>query len=202
MNSIDAEFVTSAVRRSGYPAGTLPEVAFAGRSNVGKSSVINTVLGRKRLARTSGTPGRTQQINFFLVRRAAHFVDLPGYGFARVPRAVKEQWGPMVEEYLQTRQNLKLVVVILDIRRDTSPEDRTLIDWLVHYGIPHRFVLTKADKLSKSAAAARRRDLAKPLQVPADELILFSARTGQGRSELLAAFSDIVPFPRNPGETP
>ncbi|MDD5475182.1 MAG: ribosome biogenesis GTP-binding protein YihA/YsxC [Syntrophales bacterium] len=187
MRNFIAEFVKSATRFSHYPDGTYPDVAFAGRSNVGKSSLINTLLGRKRLARTSGTPGRTQQINFFLVGKEFYFVDLPGYGFARVPLAVKKEWGPMVEEYLRGRKNLRMVIVILDIRREPSTEDLNLIDWLAHYGIPRIFVLTKTDKLSKSAAMIRRKEIGDILQVAPEKLYFFSAKTGQGREELRKA---------------
>jgi len=112
-----AEFIKSATNVAHYPEGSYPDVAFAGRSNVGKSSLINTLIQRKRLARTSNTPGRTQHINFFCVNDNLFFVDLPGYGFAKVPRALKTSWGPMVEEYLSRRRNLRLVILILDVRR-------------------------------------------------------------------------------------
>ena len=184
MNYVNAQFVKSATRFAHYPEGNLADVAFAGRSNVGKSSLINTLLGRKRLARTSNTPGRTQHINFFIVDEAFYFVDLPGYGFAKVPLAVKKQWGPMVDEYLQGRKSLRLVILILDIRRDISPEDRTLMEWLSHYQIPHLFLFTKVDKLSKNALANRRRELGAQLNTSPEELFLFSSKTGRGREDL------------------
>jgi len=149
MKIVSVEFIKSATAPSGYPQGNLPEVAFVGRSNVGKSSLINTLVQRKRLARTSNTPGRTQIINFFAINQGLMFVDLPGYGFARVPEAVKREWGPMIETYLRERQCLQLVVFILDIRREPSEEDLALKAWLDYYGRKTLFVLTKSDKLSR-----------------------------------------------------
>jgi GTP-binding protein len=131
-----AEFITSAVKPSQYPPAEMPEIAFAGRSNVGKSSLINTLVNRKRLVKTSNTPGRTQLINFFSVNGVLTFVDLPGYGYARVPLPVKKTWGPMVETYLKGRENLKGVVLLMDIRRLPQQEEKTLIDWLQQLHIP------------------------------------------------------------------
>ncbi len=130
MKILSAEFVLSAKEPAHYPPAVLPEIAFAGRSNVGKSSLINTLLNRKGLARTSNTPGRTQEINFFRVNDRFAFIDLPGYGYAKVPESIRKQWGPMVETYLRERDTLRLVVLILDVRRDPSEEDLQLIDWL------------------------------------------------------------------------
>lgn len=184
MKIISAEFIKSATDPSHYTEDALPEIAFAGRSNVGKSSLINILLARKKLARTSNTPGRTQLINFFLVNNEISFVDLPGYGYAKVPIAVKKSWGPMVEKYLKTRKNLCMVVVILDIRRDPTKDDLSLISWLYAYDIKPVFVLTKADKLSKNRVAMRRRAIREILEVTDDNLITFSARTREGRDTL------------------
>ena len=134
-----AEFVTSAVKPSQYPLAILPEIAFAGRSNVGKSSLINTLVNRKRLVKTSSTPGRTQLINFFIINGSIGFVDLPGYGYAKVPKSVKKNWGPMIETYLSERKTLKGVVLIIDIRRIPRAEELNLIDWLDYYKIPKIF---------------------------------------------------------------
>lgn len=175
-----AEFVKSAIDPSQYPEDMLPEVAFVGRSNVGKSSLINTLVNRKRLAKTSNTPGRTQLINFFLVNDKVLFVDLPGYGYAKVPLEVKKQWGPMVERYLKTRKNLRMVVMILDIRRDPTEDDLSLLRWLYNYGIKPVFVLTKSDKLSKNRITMRRRAIGEILEVSTDALVTFSARTREG----------------------
>jgi len=184
MKIISAEFIKSATDPSHYPEETLPEIAFAGRSNVGKSSLINTLLQRKKLARTSNTPGRTQLINFFLVNDDLFFVDLPGYGYAKVPLEIKKKWGPMVERYLKTRKNLRMVVLILDIRRDPTKDDLSLTSWLYNYGIRPVFVLTKSDKLSKNRVAIRRRAIGEILEVSDDALVTFSARTREGRENI------------------
>ena len=176
-----AEFVTSAVKISQYPPEDLPEVAFAGRSNVGKSSLINTLVNRKRLVKTSSTPGRTQLINFFDINGNLTFVDLPGYGYARVPAAVRKKWGPMIETYLSTRQSLKGVVIIMDIRRLPREEEHNLIHWLAHYSIASLLVLTKTDKLSKSRLIKQQAAIVKALAVAKEDVILFSAKTRRGR---------------------
>jgi GTP-binding protein len=170
MNVKSAAFVTSAVKPSQYPSPSLPEIAFAGRSNVGKSSLINTLLGRKKLVKTSSTPGRTQTINFFLINESIFFTDLPGYGYAKVPVAVKKKWGPMVEAYLQIRDGLRAVVVILDIRRLPNQADHDLLMWLAHYNIPRIVVLTKADKLKKGKQVLQRSRIAEELSVEPSSL--------------------------------
>jgi GTP-binding protein len=185
MKVVSAEFVKSAETPSQYPPGDMPEVAFVGRSNVGKSSLINCILQRKKLAHTSNTPGRTQLINFFLVNKSSLFVDLPGYGYAKVPGTIRKKWGPMIETYLQTRESLRLVVMILDIRRDPAQDDLSLIEWFGHYGIPVFFVLTKADKLSKSNRMQRQAAIRKQLELsPGQEPLLFSAKSGEGADTL------------------
>ena len=176
-----AEFVTSAVKEAQYPPGVLPEIAFAGRSNVGKSSLINTLVNRKRLVKTSSTPGRTQLINFFDINQRLTFVDLPGYGYARVPAAVRKKWGPMIETYLSTRQTLKGVVIIMDIRRLPREEEQNLIHWLAHYSIASILVLTKTDKLSKTKLIKRQAAIVEALAVEGEDAILFSAKTRRGR---------------------
>ena len=179
-----AEFIQSATRPSEYPRGNFPEVAFAGKSNVGKSSLINALLNRKNLAKTSSSPGRTQSINFFRVNGKISFVDLPGYGYACVPLALRRAWKPMVESYLQIRKELRLVVVILDARREVSPEDMDLMDWLDHHRIPFLLVLTKADKLSSLDRARKRRSLQENPPFAGTEVLFFSALTGEGKAEL------------------
>jgi GTP-binding protein len=184
MKVFSAEFVKSATKPSEYPPGNLPEVAIAGKSNVGKSSLINTLVNRKNLARTSSQPGRTQTINFFRVNDEISLADLPGYGFAKAPLEVRKAWKPMVESYLQTRQAIRLVILILDSRRGLGPEDSTLLDWLDYHGIPTLIVLTKADKLSQFERARQKKNLsANPLLTQKPSLF-FSATTGEGKSEL------------------
>jgi GTP-binding protein len=185
MKVLSAEFVLSAKEPAHYPPALLPEVAFAGRSNVGKSSLINTLVKRKGLARTSNTPGRTQEINFFAINNRVAFIDLPGYGYAKVPEKVRSHWGPMIETYLRERETLRLVVLILDVRRDPSIEDRQLIDWLQCYQIPLVIVLTKIDKVSRNQRAERQRRIGGDLDLPsAIPFLSFSAKTGEGKDLL------------------
>ncbi|MCL5807402.1 MAG: ribosome biogenesis GTP-binding protein YihA/YsxC [Deltaproteobacteria bacterium] len=185
MKVLSAEFVLSAKSPAHYPPAVLPEIAFAGRSNVGKSSLINTLLKRKGLARTSNTPGRTQEINFFTVNRRLAFIDLPGYGYAKVPEAIRQQWGPMIETYLSERETLRLVILILDIRRDPTEQDRQLIGWLEFYRLPFLIALTKIDKVSRSELGRRQRRIGEDLGLsPAAPLISFSAKTGVGKDLL------------------
>lgn len=190
---LSAEFITSAVNPPHYPLAEMPEIAFAGRSNVGKSSLINTLVNRKRLVKTSRTPGRTQLINFFDINRAFSFVDLPGYGYARVPAAVKKNWGPMVTTYLSTRKTLNGVVLLLDIRRVPGPEEGNFIDWLDQYHRAAILVLTKADKLSKTKQIRQQRVVADALGVNQEALIRFSTKTRQGKEALWRAILGLLP---------
>jgi GTP-binding protein len=179
-----AEFIKSAARASHYPPARLPEIVFAGRSNVGKSSLINSLVNRKRLAKTSSTPGRTQLINFFEINAELVFVDIPGFGYAKVPAAIRRSWAPMIETYLTTRQTLKGLVLILDSRRTPGPEESALVDWLNRRHIATVLALTKIDKLSRSRQLICARSAAAALQVPQGDIILFSAKTRQGREEV------------------
>ena len=185
-------FVTSAVKPSQYPVALLPEAAFAGRSNVGKSSLINTLVNRKRLVKTSATPGRTQLINFFTVNDRVSLVDLPGYGYARVPASVRRTWGPMIETYLKGRETLKAVVLIMDVRRIPGIEEQNFIDWLELYHRTPILVLTKADKLSKSAQKKQRQAIGAAIGVDEAALILFSAKTRLGKPEVWSAIERAV----------
>lgn len=182
---MDAAFLKSAFQKEQYPPPDRSEVAFAGRSNVGKSSLLNSMVNRKNLARTSSTPGRTQALNFFRVNDRFTFVDLPGYGYARVSLEVKRSWRGMVQTYLMNRPNLKAVVVIVDIRRDLQEDDRSLMEWLKQerkHVIP---VLTKVDKLTRRERVSRVRKLESDLSgIVPQKPILFSAKTGKGRKEL------------------
>jgi GTP-binding protein len=192
MHILSAEFIKSAVKPSQYPPPELPEIAFSGRSNVGKSSLINTIVNRKRLVKTSSTPGRTQLINFFTINDAFSFVDLPGYGYAKVPAAVKKKWGPMIETYLSTRATLKGVVLILDLRRTPGPEERSFIDWLDLYGLGKILVATKADKLSKTKQKVQLRIIQESLGVAKTDLILFSAKTRLGKETVWEAIEAVL----------
>jgi GTP-binding protein len=182
---MDVSFIKSAFRESHYPPPDRPEIAFAGRSNVGKSSLINVLVNRKGIARTSSRPGRTQSINFFQLGSRLYFVDLPGYGYARVPMKVKKSWQHMVETYLRRRSNLKGVVVILDIRRDPTPGDLDLLNWLKHYQITAVLVLTKADKVARNQARTRADMIESQFkEVSAISPTVFSAKTRKGREEI------------------
>jgi GTP-binding protein len=181
-----ADFVKSATEPGHYPQDRLPEIAFAGRSNVGKSSLINCILRRRKLVRTSKTPGQTRTINFFKINGSFYFVDLPGYGFAKVPVSVRSQWGPMVESYLTNRENLKGVVQIIDARHPPTPDDLMLWNWLRSIRISAVAVLTKADKIKRGNWNLHVRQAASSLEIPPDGIILFSATTELGRDALLA----------------
>jgi len=182
MKILTAEFVKSAYERQHWTTDGLPEVAFLGRSNVGKSSLINSLLGRRALARTSNTPGRTQSINFFLVNEEFYFVDLPGYGYARVSKSMRSEWGEMAEEYLSRRETLALCVQLVDSRHAPTSLDKQLNEWLVFNQKPHIIAATKADKLSSNK-------LRKSLSLIENELpesvaIAYSSETGKGRDIL------------------
>ena len=187
-----AEFVTSAARPQQYPSENLPEFAFAGRSNVGKSSLINTLVSRKKLVLTSSTPGKTRLINFFCVNNAFMFVDLPGYGYSRGSEAERRKWKPMIEQYLSGRENLKGVVVLLDIRRIPSSEDLQLLGWLERHEITSILVVTKSDKLSKSSQAKQLQLIAGTLRVDPDDWVLFSSKSRQGRDALWKAITELA----------
>ncbi|MBM4273562.1 MAG: YihA family ribosome biogenesis GTP-binding protein [Deltaproteobacteria bacterium] len=184
-----AEFLLSVHRTEQLPRGDLPEVAFLGRSNVGKSSLINTLLGRKKLVRTSSTPGCTRGLNFFLINGRWHFVDLPGYGYARAPAEVKAGWGRLIMDYLETREGLAAVVFLQDGRRDPGPEELFLWERLKSRGRAVIPVLTKADKLKKGERSRRLQDVAaalRPHGPEAQEFLWFSAATREGRAKLWA----------------
>ena len=170
---------------SKLPDTGMPEVAFAGKSNVGKSSLINGLMNRKALARTSGQPGKTQTINFYKVNREMYLVDLPGYGYARVSQAEKEKWGKMIEKYLHTSKNLKAVFLLIDIRHEPSANDRQMYEWLLHNGYDPIIIATKLDKLKKSQVQKHLKMVRDGLQVKkGTEVIAYSAQTKQGRDEI------------------
>lgn len=183
MRIVTADFHTAAEDAKGYPTGRLTEIAFAGRSNVGKSSAINTLLGRRNLVRTSKTPGHTRKLNFYLINNRFIFVDLPGYGFARVPRVMQMKWGPMVENYLRKRDELAAVVVIVDARRAPTDSDMGLIDFLKSQLIPVIVAATKADKISRGRMTSHRKLIVESVGESAP-VVLFSSQNGQGKKEL------------------
>ena len=187
-----SEFITSAVKPSQYPPADLPEIAFAGRSNVGKSSLINKLVNRRRLVKTSGTPGRTQLINFFLINQRFRFVDLPGYGYAKVPAGVRRQWGAMIETYLTRRPCLRGLVLIVDIRRTPGRQEDDLLHWLDHHGIACRVVATKADKLSRNKQIRPLRAVAARLGIANEALTLFSAKSGLGLAAVWGQIDDML----------
>ena len=191
MKVLSAQFMKAAERQKDYPTGGLPEVAFAGRSNVGKSSMINTLLGRRNLVRTSKTPGLTRMLNFYLINDRFIFVDLPGYGYARVPLQVKKKWGPMVETYLNTRKELTGVVVIMDARRPPTESDMVLMDYL--RSLDRRVIVaaTKSDKLSRKLMASNLDAIKENLgeDVP---IVLFSSLDGHGKKELWNEIKSLI----------
>jgi GTP-binding protein len=178
-----ARFVKSATRREEFPRDLRPEIAFCGRSNIGKSSLLNTLTNARGLARTSSTPGRTQTVNFFLIDERMYFVDLPGYGYAKAPRAVKETFGGMIESYLLDREQLKLAVILVDCRMPPTISDTMMKQWMDHHHIPNAVVLTKTDKISRNQL---NQALHKSVQrLNTKEIVPFSAVTGSGKDELL-----------------
>jgi GTP-binding protein len=188
----DVTFVKSAVKPAQYPEYDYPEIAFAGRSNVGKSSLINTLIQRKNMVKTSSRPGCTQLINFFLINDGLSFVDLPGYGYAKVSKKVRAQWQPMVETYLSTRESLLGLVLLIDIRRDARREEFEMADYLASKGIPFLVVLTKADKLSKTQQGKRLAAICSQLGRDRNGVILFSAKTRQGRQTILDEIDNLM----------
>lgn len=183
MKILTAEFVTSAGMSEQFPSDGRPQVAFAGRSNVGKSSLINALLNRRNLVKVSSTPGKTQTINFFIINNRFYFVDLPGYGYAKVPRAVAENWAPLIEEYIKNTAELKGVVVLIDSRRGPDYRDKRLGEWLGFHRIPAIYALTKADKLTQSEAKMALREAAAILGSDRP-IVLTSAERRSGLKEL------------------
>ena len=185
MKITSAEFLKSALKESDWPPDQTPEIAFLGRSNVGKSSLINSLLGVSGLARTSSTPGRTQLLNFFLINRRFRFVDLPGYGYARAPRELKAEWSTAAAEYLAKREQLVLSIHIVDSRHEPSKHDLQLHEWLQHNHKPHLIVITKSDKLSKNELAQSVKRANQIFQ--GTDLITYSSTKRHGREQLWSA---------------
>ncbi|MFU1798313.1 ribosome biogenesis GTP-binding protein YihA/YsxC [Paenibacillus azoreducens] len=187
MKVTQAEFVISAVGPDQYPVDALPEIALAGRSNVGKSSLINRMINRKNLARTSSTPGKTQHLNYYRINEELYFVDLPGYGYAKVSKSQRQVWGKMIEKYLMEREELKLVLLVVDLRHPPTKDDELMYDWLKHYDIPICVVATKADKIPKSRWQKHAKQMKEGLLMrKTDTFVMFSSETGLGKDDLWA----------------
>lgn len=193
MNVHQAEIVISAVSQAQYPDTQLPEIALAGRSNVGKSSFINTLVNRKNLARTSGKPGKTQTLNFYLIEQALYFVDVPGYGYAKVSKTERAKWGKMIETYLTNRPQLKAVVSLIDLRHPPTNEDVQMYQFLKYYQLPVIVVGTKADKIPRGKRQSHANVIKKALQLaPTDSLILFSSQTKEGKDAAWQAIAHYI----------
>ncbi len=188
-----AELETVAVKKSQYPEDNVPEIAFAGRSNVGKSSLLNLLTNRKSLARVSGAPGKTRTINFYRINDAFRIVDLPGYGYAKISKSISENWGDMMEEYFQNRQGLKKVVQLVDIRHAPSAQDVQMYEYLRHYGLDGLVVATKADKVSRNEMQKCMKTIRQTLKLgPEDLVIPVSALKRQGHDNLLVEIEKLL----------
>jgi GTP-binding protein len=189
----NVEFIGGMAEKHGWrPESSLPEVAFAGRSNVGKSSLLNTLVRRKSFARVSKTPGRTREINFFRINNNFVLVDLPGYGYARISKEKQAGWRPMIESYFRRTTQLRGIVLLLDIRREPSDDDRAMLDFLSELQVPAIVALTKADKLTKAGARERAAEISRALALEPEQVIQFSSQSGEGRVELLEAIMQLV----------
>lgn len=193
MKVTKAEFIISAASQKQYPNEPIPEIALAGRSNVGKSSFINRMISRKNLARTSQKPGKTQTLNFYKLNDHLHFVDVPGYGYAKVSKKERDRWGHMMEEYFSERENLQAVVLITDIRHKPTKDDQMMYDFLKHFELPVIVIATKADKVSRGKHEQYLKRTRETLQMEKeDPLILFSAETGLGRDQAWKAIQSFI----------
>jgi len=184
MKVVSSEIVISAVKPEQYPETELPEFALAGRSNVGKSSFINKMLNRKGLARISSKPGKTQTLNFYLINEILHFVDVPGYGYAKVSKSERAAWGRMIETYFTTREQLRAAVLIVDLRHPPTTDDVMMYDFLKHYGIPCVIIATKADKIPKGKWQKHLKVTRETLELDKnDQIVVFSSETGEGKDQ-------------------
>lgn len=193
MNVNNVELAAVAVKAAQYPEETMPEVAFAGKSNVGKSSLINTMINRKALARTSQNPGKTRTINFYNVENKLYFVDLPGYGYAKAPKSEIAKWGKMIEDYLIKRESLKAIIMLVDIRHEPGENDRMMYDWLKHYG--HRIILvaTKSDKLNRSQIPKHKKMLSAAFGLEKEDILIpFSSEKKSGKEELWTVIEEVT----------
>ena len=193
MKVTNAEIVISAVSQKQYPNDRLSEIALAGRSNVGKSSFINKMINRKSLARTSSKPGKTQTLNFYRINEVFYFVDVPGYGYAKVSKKEREAWGRMMEEYFIERENLRAAALIVDIRHDPTADDVTMYDFLKHYELPVIVVATKLDKIPKGKRAKHLKRTAQALDLEENDIIIpFSSETGEGKDAAWSAIEQYI----------
>lgn len=192
MKITSAEFVTGAVSLSQLPDGARKEIAFLGRSNVGKSSLISSLCKQKKIARSGRTPGKTREINYFLINNQFYFVDLPGYGYARLPDQMRASLGALIEGYLQNRKSLTFVVQLIDARHEPTELDKMMVGWLDYYAVPFEIVLTKSDKLARSrkAASVKEAELAFNRFGSCRGVLLSSSDTGEGRKEILQVLSE------------
>ncbi len=186
-----AEFVKSAYNYEQFPRHSLPEIAFSGKSNVGKSSMINTLVNRKKLAKISSTPGKTQSINFYNLDNKFYLVDLPGYGFAKVPDKVKEHWAELIEDYLYNRENLRGIVQIVDVRHKPTEDDKLMVDWINAVNIPALIVATKVDKISRGKRKQKKQLIKNQLDYN-NEIVFFSAKNGEGRKKISSFIMNLV----------
>jgi GTP-binding protein len=186
------EFTKSAFNEEQYPKDDLPQIVIAGRSNVGKSTLINTVLNRKNLAKTSSRPGKTRGINFYLINNKFYLVDLPGYGYAKVSKEMKNQWAHNIETFLNTSRNLRHGLLLIDIRRVPTEDDLLMINWFKYKNLPFTVVLTKADKVNKSQAQKAVEDVCKIFNINREEVVIFSALEKIGVSQVLSIFEKNV----------
>ncbi len=194
MNVIKVNLETVCGITSKLPENLLPEFAFAGKSNVGKSSLINGLMNRKSYARTSSQPGKTQTINFYNINEQLYFVDLPGYGYAKVSMELRAKWGKMIERYLKKSEQLKLIFLLVDIRHEPSENDRDMYDWIVHNGFQPIVIATKLDKINRSQIAKQTKLIRTSLKMPKDGILIpFSAETKQGRDEIWSRIEALLP---------
>ncbi len=196
VNNVSLEAV--AVKKAQYPETGMPEVAFAGKSNVGKSSLINCMINRKALARTSQNPGKTRTINFYNVEDELYFVDLPGYGYARAAKSEIEKWGKMIEDYLIKREELRAIILLVDIRHEPGENDKMMYDWLKHYGHDIVIVATKSDKLKRSQLPKHKKMLSQAFGLSSEDILIpFSSENKSGKDELWAVIENKIGYEKS-----
>lgn len=193
MKITSAEFIVSAVNIQQYPDDRLPEIALAGRSNVGKSSFINRMIQRKGLAKTSSKPGKTRTINFYKINESFYFADVPGYGYAQVSKKERDEWGPMMEEYFQLRESLRAVVLVVDIRHTPTNDDVLMYDFLKHFDLPAIVVATKVDKIKRGKRPKHIKKIVHKLRVEREDAVIpFSAETGEGKEKVWSTLKSFL----------